>query len=117
MNIGVVGNRTGWTYDGVRKLLQNYGVAPPNVIVTGGAEGVDTYAERYAREVGCVCIIMFPNPKVASPKRYFDRNKKIAEMCDVLIACDNKIDGSGTKNTIATARKLKKKVIVYKSEA
>ena len=112
MKYGVVGNQKGWEYSFIRNVLKEL-VTSEDTIISGGADGVDTFAENFAKEIGCTMIIHFPNPKVPSPKRYFDRNSQIARECDVLVAFDKKSGRAGTKNTINQAKKFKKKVYKY----
>jgi len=113
MKYGVVGNRCGWTSEFVFQTLNKYNISSKDIIISGGADGVDTYAQWYAKQVGAQMIIVYPNPKEPSPQRYFSRNKDIAEMCDKLIAFDKgSSSGSGTLNTINHARRMKKEVII-----
>lgn len=110
---GIVGNRTGFTYEQVKTKLDQHNITPNDVIVSGGAIGVDTYANRYAKERGCTLLIYYPNPRIDSPKRFFDRNIKIAIKIDELIAFNKKAI-SGTIHTINRSKALNKKVTIYK---
>ena len=114
MKVGIVGNRTGWTYEDVKQKLVKYGINKSDIIISGGAQGVDTYAEDFAKEIGAECVIYHPDPDTPSPQRYYNRNKKIAAQCSKLIAFDNK-KHSGTLNTINYARKLGKKIIIVRN--
>jgi predicted Rossmann fold nucleotide-binding protein DprA/Smf involved in DNA uptake len=115
MIYGVVGNREGWTEEYIIKKLMEQFIDSSDTIVSGGAEGVDTYAQSYAKLMGCKMVILYPDPNLPSPQRYFERNNLIAEISDTIIAFDKgSSSGSGTLNTINTAKKLSKKVIVYK---
>lgn len=117
MKVGVVGNRLGWDYDFFCEVLETLGVNGSDIIISGGAEGVDSFAQGYARENGCEMIILYPKPGLLSPERYFKRNQEIALRCDVLIAFDKgSSSGSGTLNTINHAKKAKKKVIIIDRE-
>lgn len=107
---GVVGNRMGWEYYEIKRELDKHEISQEDQIVSGGASGVDRYAEMYAEEIGCEMTVCLPDPSKPIPEKYFDRNKKIAESCDVLIAFDKKEGGSGTKNTIKHAMELDKEV-------
>lgn len=116
-NIAVVGNREGWSYPDVARCLDNMDITKEATIITGGAEGVDFFAQQYAKSKGLSVMVIYPNPKEPSPKRYFDRNGVIAAMCDFLIAFDKKEGASGTKNTIANVKKEGKAVFLFKNEA
>lgn len=112
-NFGIVGNREGWTYKEVKQRLQHHNITFNDTIISGGANGVDTYALQFAREIGAKMIIIYPNPLLSSPIRYYKRNFAIARCCDELIAFDKK-EYSGTLNTVNFAEKLNKKVTIYK---
>ena len=114
MIFGIVGNRHGWDYPTIEKEL-NYLIElkKGDIVISGGASGVDTYAQEYAKKHGAEMNILYPDPTEPIPKRYFDRNKIIAERCDMLIAFDRGSQrGSGTLNTINHAKKLDKPVMI-----
>ena len=81
-----------------------------DVVVSGGAKGVDALGERYADEMN-LTLHVYPadwarNGRAAGPLR----NAKMAEHADALIAIwDGK--SRGTKNMIETARK--RGLVVY----
>jgi len=111
---GVVGNRKGWTFGYVESMLKQVGVSSSDIIVSGGAQGVDTYAEQYARKVGAEMWILFPNPNEPSPERYMTRNNEIARRCEVLVAFDKgSCERTGTASTINFAQRLGKQVILF----
>lgn len=113
MNIGIIGNRTGWTYEFVRKKLKELNVYKSDVIISGGADGIDTFAQRYAKEIGAQIIIIYPDPDKPIPQRYFDRNKLIILRSDIIVAFDKKeLTHSGTRYGIDFAKKQKKEVFV-----
>jgi len=85
-------------------------------VVSGGASGVDSLGEDWARKC-CVPVARFPadwkaHGRAAGPKR----NREMAENADALIAI---WDGAsrGTKNMIETAQKLGLKVFVYRANS
>ena len=85
--IGVVGNRVGWEYELVRAVLKNLDITRKTcVMVSGGAIGVDSHAQRYAKENGIPFLIIYPNLSLPSPMRYFNRNDMIIGLCDEIIA-------------------------------
>ena len=51
------------------------------VIVSGGADGVDTFAEEFAKWNGIATEIFLPENPWWSPNGYKERNIKIAEAC------------------------------------
>jgi predicted Rossmann fold nucleotide-binding protein DprA/Smf involved in DNA uptake len=116
LKVGVVGNQRGWSYLDIKMALELLDIDNEATIISGGAEGVDSYAQLYAQDKGCTIVIHYPKPEVSSPQRYFDRNKQIAEECNILIAFDKKSGAAGTKNTVAEARKANKPIFLFKSE-
>jgi predicted Rossmann fold nucleotide-binding protein DprA/Smf involved in DNA uptake len=112
MNFGVVGNREGWTYERVREVLLEHNVFKSDVIITGGASGVDACAERFAEEIGAECVIINPDPNMLSPERYYKRNLMIVLRSDVIIAFNRNGEiRTGTHNTITQAKEHGKKVM------
>lgn len=117
MKVGIVGNRTGWNINFVHSTLTKIGISGDDIIISGGADGVDSYAQDYSKKVGAEMIILYPKPELPSPDRYFKRNQEIALRCDTLIAFDKgSSSGSGTLNTINYAKKSGKKVILISRE-
>ena len=87
-------------------------------IVSGGAKGVDTYSIEIAKEFGLRTLVYLPkNDEYSSKfdddgnlifqgkynKIYFERNKRIVDMVDILIAFPYQGKG-GTMNTIVLFR-------------
>lgn len=122
MKYGIVGNREGWNQDFVTNKISEiisknrYDIWDEIEIISGGARGIDYISKHYAIGKGYIFQEFLPNPNEPSPERYFNRNKKIAEECDILIAFDKKSGRSGTKNTIRYAKELNKEVIIIKDE-
>jgi predicted Rossmann fold nucleotide-binding protein DprA/Smf involved in DNA uptake len=110
MNIGLVGNRRGWTYQEIEDKLDDLGCYHSDVIITGGAEGVDEFARMYAKTKGNPCLILYPKPTLPHPNRYYQRNREIACRCDILVAFNNN-KKSGTSNTIRYAKEMNKQVV------
>lgn len=112
MKIGVVGNRKGWIHSRVYQELIKH-LDGLEMIISGGADGVDSIAQAFAESYGIPILIIYPKPSLGYPYCFFERNKRIAEKCDLLIAFNNK-EKSGTGNTIRHACKLGKRVIEVK---
>ena len=112
MRVAVVGNRVGWTREYVHARLAEEKVTRADILLTGGAEGVDTFAQEYAKLIGAQIRIYYPDPEKPSPERYFERNEMIAMNCDKMIAFDMDGGASGTKNAIRHANKHGKEVII-----
>ncbi|MDY6790522.1 MAG: DUF2493 domain-containing protein [Thermodesulfobacteriota bacterium] len=110
MKIAIVGSRSFQDYGLLMKTMAKH---KPSAIVSGGAKGADTLAERYAGEIGVDCIIFKPDWKrygrAAGPKR----NKQIVEAADRIIAFWNG-KSRGTFSTITLAMKARKPVDVVR---
>lgn len=108
INLGIVGSRTFTDYE----LLKQH-IDPANIaaIVSGGAIGADTLAERFAEEHQIPMIIFKPDYAKHGRAAPFVRNTAIIEASDVVIAFwDGK--STGTLDSIKKARKLGKPVTV-----
>ena len=84
-------------------------------IVSGGARGADTLAEKFANEFGFKTIIFKPDWNLYGRSAGFIRNRKIVENCDILFAFQiNK--SKGTQHSINLAKELGKEVYVFEIE-
>lgn len=115
MKIAIVGSRDFPNLDAVRAFVRK--LAPGTVIVSGGADGVDSAAESEARRIG------LPRPIVIRPdyKKHHPalapkiRNREIAETCDAMVAFWDGNSG-GTANAVTWAVFLGKVVTVLQNE-
>lgn len=118
MKVAIVGSRhfppevTAWMQDRVRMFVE--GLArkdPTTTIVSGGANGVDSWAAAAAREFGLTLIEIKPDWARYGRAAGIARNSLIVEAADVLIAF---WDGrsSGTRDSIEKARLAGKRVRV-----
>jgi hypothetical protein len=119
MLIGVVGNRNGWELLDVKHNLRKEGITEKDIIITGGAEGVDSFSVWYAKSIGADVIIYHPRISEGIPERYFNRNKRIVDAVARLIAFDLDApwnEHSGTRYTInyAIKKKIPLKIISQK---
>ncbi len=130
MKIAIVGNREYTNYKFVKDYMNNFllnnNLKHSDIIIcSGGARGVDSLAEKYAEEYSIPLNIykaewhdFTPPCKIKRNKhgKYnclagFNRNRKIVEFSDIIIAFwDGK--SKGTENTIITADDLNKKYII-----
>ncbi len=114
MKVAVVGNRQGWNEGFVFAKLAEL-LSEKDEIVSGGALGVDTYAQNFARGCGKKITIFYPDLKQPSPDRYYKRNSDIVNYSDKVIAF-SKGTKSGTQNTINWAKKKGIEIVVIKHE-
>jgi len=82
------------------------------VIVSGGARGVDTFAEKFADKNGLPSVIIKPDWERFGRKAGMIRNGEIARLSDVVLAFVDK-DTGGTWDTIKKSKKLNKRVYVF----
>ncbi|MCL2154169.1 MAG: hypothetical protein FWH53_00750 [Leptospirales bacterium] len=117
MKIGIVGARDFAQLDLVESFIKQL---PQGItIISGGAKGVDTAAKIFGELYAHTVLEYLPNLQGCKERyefthRYYDRNQRIAEDCDLLVAFTDKEQG-GTWDTIKRARKLGKPVKIIKS--
>jgi predicted Rossmann fold nucleotide-binding protein DprA/Smf involved in DNA uptake len=109
LKIAVIGSRT---FRDDRLLAKTLAEANPRVVISGGADGADHLAERWARRNGVERMIFHPDRKKYRHP-FHHRNRLIVEACDVLIAFWDR-RSSGTKYTIEYARRMGKPVTVVR---
>ena len=111
----------------VYKLKEQFG-EDVEIISGGQPKGADGYAKKFALEFDMKYVEFPPRHytynqhcildeshygKRYFPKNFHDRNKQIVEYSDYIVAFMNKGEYTkGTLNTIETAEKLQKKVII-----
>lgn len=114
-SLAIVGSRTFSNYILLKETINQFYPSPGDIkeIVSGGAYGADTLAEKYAKEYGIKMIRLKPkwrNEKgVYNPRAGFDRNKDIVLRADHVVAFwDGK--SNGTRDSINHAKKLDKRL-------
>lgn len=113
MIAAVIGSRTFEDYEAMKTALEGRGVTG---IVSGGAKGADTLAERYARENGLPIEIIKPEWKKYGRSAGVIRNREIVSKAEIVFAF---WDGAskGTESSIDFARKTGKNLeIIYHYE-
>lgn len=109
MNLAVVGSRSFTDYDFMKKILAFHKCSK---IVSGGAQGADALAKKYAVENGIAYQEFLPNWNQLGKSAGFIRNKQIVDASDELVAFwDNK--SPGTKHSIDIAETAGKPVYKY----
>lgn len=112
MKLAVVGSRSFNDYSLLKEILDEYrSINNIDVIISGGAIGADSLAEKYARENNIETLLFLPDWKKHGKSAGMIRNQDIIKNCDTCIAF---WDGSskGTKHSISLAEKNNKKIIV-----
>jgi len=111
MNIGIVGSRRITDYSIVENFIEKTLYVDRNdIIVSGGAIGIDTLAERFAKERTDTEPLIFKPDWDTGDSAPFDRNSLIVEHSDIIIAFVDKYS-KGTWDTIEKAHR--KKITVY----
>lgn len=109
--IAVVGSRDFKSQYAVERLV--YLMPQTWTVVTGGARGVDKWAEQTARHYLRDVVVYEPDWKKYGKSAGFIRNNEIVRDCDVVVAFwDGK--SKGTKHSIQLARYLKKPCIILR---
>jgi hypothetical protein len=86
-----------------------------STIVSGGARGVDTLAENFARQRGLKTIIHYPDYKRYGRRAPLVRNSLIVEDADQVIAFWDGVS-RGTHDTIKKAERKGKPVLIVSVE-
>lgn len=113
MKTAVIGTRTFDNYPQLCEILNNLSNKPTEII-SGGATGADTLAERYAKEHDLALTVIKPDwakyGKAAGPIR----NVQIIEACEQLVAVwDGQSNGTGHTIKTAKAKGKPTKVVNY----
>lgn len=105
--VGVVGSREFKNYDQLETELDKI-LVEDDWIISGGAKGVDSMAQRYAKEKGYNIKIYYPKYHRFGKGATFIRNKLIAEDSDLVVAFYQKgrFQQGGTANTAKWANEL-----------
>ena len=106
MKLLIVGSRSITDFD-----LQGHIPPETDLIISGGANGVDTLAEQYADKYRISKVIVHPDYARYGKAAPLKRNEVMVDMCDeVLVIWDGV--SRGTKYTVDYAHKSGKKVTV-----
>lgn len=111
--IAIVGCRpgAGINEDIVREYIRSLSDKDKRIIVSGGAEGVDTWAVQEARSLGIRTKVIPPKKDLSPKYAPLERNTRIAEECDwMVVFWDGK--SPGTRDVITKAAALGKTVII-----
>ncbi|MDP2455132.1 MULTISPECIES: DUF2493 domain-containing protein [unclassified Kaistella] len=113
LNIAIVGGRDFNDYELMKNVLNEYidNKTFINAIVSGGAAGTDTLAEKYAAEMEIELIVYRPDYKKYGRSAALLRNTEIVEKSDIVFAFwDGK--SRGTMDSINKAKKMHRKLFV-----
>lgn len=105
--LAIVGSRDFNNYSQLQGYLDQI-CERGDTLVSGGAVGADSLAQRYAKERGLSILIIYPDYKHLGRGATFARNRTIVEHADRVYAfyAKGRYQQGGTANTIEWARKL-----------
>ena len=111
--VAIVGSREWTDHEMIKDYV--YSLDEDDTVVSGGARGVDQFAEIYARERGLTVLVF---------KADWNQHGKRAGMLrnhDIIAAADRVVgfwDGksNGTQHSIGLAKKAGKHVLVFRSD-
>lgn len=106
MKILIVGSRSITDFD-----VSAYVPKETEVIISGGAGGMDTVAEQYADAHGISKFILRPRYDLYGRCAPLKRNEQMVDMADFVIVVWDGVS-NGTKYTVNYAKKKYKKMIV-----
>jgi hypothetical protein len=109
MRVAVVGGRDFDDYDLMKKTLDE--IQDVDLIVSGGSEGADNLAERYAYEKSIKMKVFKPNWNMFGRQAGFLRNIDIINNADMVVAFWDGMS-RGTKHSIDIAKKGNIKTVV-----
>jgi predicted Rossmann fold nucleotide-binding protein DprA/Smf involved in DNA uptake len=111
MKLAVIGSRNFNDYEQLKKEINNLSFSKDiNEIISGGARGADSLAEKYANEYRIKLTVFKPDWNIGK-HAVFLRNTQIIESSDAVIAF---WDGQskGTLDSLNKAKKLNKIVVI-----
>lgn len=119
MRVALVGSRdfTDWEkfQACVNEALAGWGVhdlATIECVISGGARGADTMAERWAKENGIHAVVLKPDWQSKGRAAGVMRNTDIVNLCTHLVAFPSR-KGSGTQDSVRKAKGAKKVVVEF----
>ena len=106
MKLLIAGSRSIKEFD-----FEKYVPKATDLIITGGANGIDNLAERYADKKRISKLVLRPQYNLYGKGAPIKRNEKMVELCDAaLIIWDGY--SAGTSYTLNYANKVGKAVIL-----
>ena len=108
MKLGVVGSRKKVSRENVFLILDNFKARMKiDLIISGGAEGVDSFAAEWAKKNKIELLIYRPHWEIFGKSAGAKRNQQIVDISDELLIFWNG-ESPGTKITIEMVHKVNK---------
>lgn len=116
-HVAIVGSRAFKNWEQLKRTLDEY-LQEDDTLVSGGAIGVDSMAQRYAKERGHDILVCYPRYRRFGRGATFIRNKRIVEHSDLVLAFYSKGRKGlgGTRNTIDHCIAMSKPYFEYEEE-
>lgn len=108
--LAVVGSRSFYDYRRMYEVLADFKLRG---VISGGARGADTLAERYAKERGLSLMVFRTDWERYGRNAGFRRNLQVLQKADEVVAFWDG-ESPGTAYTIRTARRQGKKVHIHR---
>lgn len=105
MKLLIAGSRSITSFD-----LEKYIPSGVELVISGGARGIDTLAEQYADAHGLEKLIVCPRYEIYGRVAPIKRNEEMVDACDAVLAIWDG-ESKGTRHTLNYARKKGKKII------
>ncbi len=112
--LAIVGSRRFHDYDLMKKILDPY-LKQIKHIISGGAMGADTLAQRYAKDNGLAIKIYYPDWEKHGKAAGVIRNTCIVAECDGMLAFAYP-DSKGTRDSVKKAIRKRVDVVVIELE-
>ncbi|MDR1861075.1 MAG: DUF2493 domain-containing protein [Bacteroidales bacterium] len=114
MKYAVVGSRSGISSDFVFETLRDLNLnSLTDQIVSGGAKGVDNYAEVFAKIYNIECIVYKPEYDLYGRAAPIVRNKHIVDVSDTVLVFTTNPPSKGSRSVIDYAIKVFKPLHVF----
>lgn len=117
MKVAIVGSRNYHNYEVIKSIVNQFKKENEiDMIISGGANGVDALAYQYAIEYGITFVCHPPKPEDGYNK-FTRRNLRIVTHAEYVIAFPMGVS-KGTRHSISLAKKLSKglKIIEIKEQ-
>ena len=110
MKIAIVGSRNPGNIDIAVELEKRINIKNEDIIISGGAKGIDTLAAEYANKRNVQLVEYRPDYSKHGRAATFIRNRQIIENADMVVAFWN--GSRGTKYSIDYANKIGRETLI-----
>ena len=111
LKLAVVGSRGFKDYECLKNTLDSiHNKIPITEIISGGAKGADSLAEKWAIENEVPTTIIYPEWELYGKSAGFIRNREIISLCDRVVAFWDG-ESKGTQHSFKLAKEQNKKIL------